>query len=201
MHEYINDSKKNYMVYLFISILSIMLAKLVNVYCIPLINIKFGINLWWIDVPSILGFYCILFGLFDRLLWKLKYINYILKIIDLSGEWKVKLRSSYDGFEQERVGEVSIKQTWSKISIKFNNDTSSSHSINASLRMNSKAGKLLSYEYISKPKASTIDTMNMHYGYVHLEILDNNNLKGDYFSDSGRKNHGTFELCKVSITE
>lgn len=121
-----------------------------------------------------------------------------MQIPDLNGSWTVTLRSSYDDFKDEHYAKLCIQQTWTRISIRFENETSSSYSKTASIYANDLCGTKISYEYQNNPNADTVDTMNIHIGFACLRLLENNNiLDGEYFSNSGRKNYGRMLISKA----
>src|SRR5579864_6901995 len=78
---------------------------------------------WWIDAPSVMGFYGILYALYDRMLWRLHLGSFRLSHIpEVSGVWAGELTSSYnDGTKKDIV--FTIEQTWSRISIRTETDT------------------------------------------------------------------------------
>lgn len=52
---------------------------------------------------------------FDNVLWKVKWINKFLGIPNLNGVWKGMAKSSFDESKEYSM-ELTVKQTWSKIS-------------------------------------------------------------------------------------
>jgi hypothetical protein len=53
---------------------------------------------WWIDTPSVLGFYWPLWRIYDRWGWKWRLGPFALSVIrDFSGSWSGVVTSSYQG--------------------------------------------------------------------------------------------------------
>jgi|BioPla2DNA2_1021312.scaffolds.fasta_scaffold13158_4 hypothetical protein len=200
MHSYTVDSKERETIPLYLALISIVFTWLFSKYLFQPLSNMFSVSLWWIDTPAVVGFYGTIYKLFDTYFWKINFVRIVLrlKIPDLNGQWDVVLKSSYDDFREERYAKINIQQTWTRISIKFENDTSSSFSRTASIYVDDLCGVKLSYEYQNNPNADTVDTMNMHIGFVSLRILENSSiLDGEYFSNSGRKNYGRIQLKRV----
>ena len=53
---------------------------------------------WWLDAPSVMGFYGLLYSIFDKYLWRLKPMRKIglVKVPDLNGTWKGYVSSSFN---------------------------------------------------------------------------------------------------------
>lgn len=153
---------------------------------------------WWVETPSVLGFFGFFIWLFDNHLWKTKFVQSIewVHIPDINGVWKAEIKSSHDTFEKNTVGSLVIRQTASKVSIALETDTSRSHSINAALLRTDKLNTFeLTYNYINTPKADSSSKMQMHQGTAWLTISDDLNiLDGEYYSGRGRQNFGKLIL-------
>lgn len=67
------------------------------------------------DIISTPTIYAMLYILFDNVLWKVKWINKFLGIPNLNGVWKGMAKSSFDESKEYSM-ELTVKQTWSKIS-------------------------------------------------------------------------------------
>src|SRR5687768_16062283 len=67
---------------------------------------------WWIEIPSVVGFYGFWHAAFDRKLWRLPILRKVglVTVPDLQGEWTVTGKSSHEG--RTFAGTVSIQQTW-----------------------------------------------------------------------------------------
>lgn len=160
----------------------------------------FRINIpWWIDTPSVMGFYGILYALYDRVLWRLQVGGLRLSHIpDVKGVWAGELTSSYkDGTKIDIV--FFIEQTWTKISIRTETETSTSATTMAALNTDEYLEPGLKYEYLSEPGAFATPTMQIHKGTGHLRLSpDGQRLIGDYYTGKGRMTFGTIELRLAS---
>ena len=107
MHPYSTDSKEREQVLLALAALAIVMA--------------FGLSLslqaaqltvpWWLDAPSTMGFYGILFKCFDKSLWRSGSIRWtrLLKVPVLAGEWHGHILSSFDNHKKPHEVTVRIK--------------------------------------------------------------------------------------------
>ena len=188
MHPYSIDTEERKNILLFLAILSIVLAfgfqRILGYYKIVL--------LWWIETPSVLFFYGVLFIAFDKWFWKIaKKIGFV-KTPNLNGEWVGYLKSSFDECSSEMKATLQIFQTWTKIKILLSTDQSISYSESASLIINTPEGAYLSYQYINEPKSNAIETMSIHRGTTRLIFNKKENiLAGEYYSGRDRQNFGS----------
>jgi SMODS-associating 2TM, beta-strand rich effector domain len=159
---------------------------------------------WWVDAPSVMGFYGIFYALFDQVLWRLHLGPLPLsRIPDVRGVWAGVLTSSYkdstnkDGTKIDIV--FYIHQTWTKISIRTETATSTSSTVMAALNTDESPHPGLMYEYFSEPGAFAKETMHTHRGAGHLRLSsDGKTLIGDYYTGRDRVTLGTLELHLVS---
>ncbi len=193
MHPYSTDAIERKIIPLFIAGLAIICAWFLNLYLK-----RFNIILpWWIDAPSVLGFYGLLFSLFDQYLWRTGIFHKIglIKTPILFGNWRGVLTSSFEP-DTPKGANMKITQTWTKIEILLKTDSSKSHSLVASILLQSPGGPILNYQYLNDPIPNTPATMSMHYGTAKLNLMDNK-LEGDYYSGRGRQNIGILYLEKI----
>jgi len=149
----------------------------------------------WIETPSIIGLYHFFLSIFERYLWKYDFIKWLglPKIPNLNGSWKGVVKSSYDN--SEKNADVSICQSYSKISMILKTDESTSKTIMAHFELGNPIYRTLTYSYLSKPLSTSKESMNIHEGTGSLEILENDKeLKGYYYSGRGRQNFGDIFL-------
>ncbi|GAH40755.1 unnamed protein product [marine sediment metagenome] len=196
MHPYSIDIEERKNILLILAIVSIVFSwsfyKILGYY-------QFSLP-WWIEGPSVLFFYGLLFIIFDKWLWQyLKKIN-IVKTPNLNGEWNGNLKSSFDNHLSEVKATLKIFQTWTRIKILLTTDQSSSHSESASIVIDAPEGKYLSYQYINDPKSNAVGTMSIHRGTVRL-IFDEkkSTLEGEYYSGRGRQNYGSLYFVRNNI--
>jgi hypothetical protein len=157
--------------------------------------------LWWLDMPSVLGIFWLLYAAFDAWVWRWSVLRRmkVVKIPDLSGEWRGHCASSFDEHCTEYSVEVTIQQTWNDISITLTSASSASHSLSGSILLYQPGGTTLSYEYRNEPKAAAIDSMHSHRGTALLKLVSNGRLEGEYYTGRDRGNYGTIHLRKVQL--
>ncbi len=196
MHSYSIDTEERKNILLFLAIISIVFSwsfyKILGYYQLSLP--------WWIETPSVLFFYGLLFVIFDKWLWQyLKKVNFV-KTPNLIGEWSGTLKSSFDNHLSEVKATLKIFQTWTRIKILLTTDQSSSHSESASIVIDAQEGKYLSYQYINDPKSNAVETMSIHRGTVRLVFDEKKNtLEGEYYSGRGRQNFGSLYFVRNNV--
>jgi hypothetical protein len=187
MHPYSIDTEERENILLFLAIVSIVLAwsfyKILSYYKITLP--------WWVESPSVLFFYGLLFVIFDKWVWKFFIKIGFVKTPNLNGEWRGHLISSFNEHSSEIKATLQIFQTWTKIRILLSTVQSVSRSESTSIIVNTPEGAYLSYQYINEPKSNTVNTMSIHRGTTRL-LFDGreNTLVGEYYSGRDRQNFG-----------
>jgi hypothetical protein len=191
MHSYSIDTEERKSILLFLAIVSIVLTW--SFY--NLLNYFKFILPWWVENPSVLFFYGLLFIIFDRWIWKFfRRINFI-KVPNLFGEWNGYLKTSFDEHSSKIKATLRIFQTWTRIKILLTTEHSISHSETASIVMATPEGKYLSYQYINEPKSDAVKTMSIHRGTVRLLFNEKENtLIGEYYSGRDRQNFGSLNF-------
>ncbi len=197
MHPYSINSEEHKRISLLVSVISILLAFGLhlfseNIYQIP----------WWIESPSVIGFYGILYKLFDTKLWKQKYTRKLfgIKTPIIDGDWSGSITSTS---HPEHTGDpipikrLCIKQTWHSICIYLETETSKSHSFEASINIDEINTATIYYQYINEPKESAPSTMHAHRGSASARLSDDDSLQIEYYSGRDRNNMGSFEAKKV----
>lgn len=155
---------------------------------------------WWLDAPSVMGFYGLIYQWFDKYLWyqKFKFIS-LSSIPNLQGTWVGVIHSSYGSGTSVPDVILSIRQTWTRINVRLTTENSSSYSIMAAVNTQESSEPCLKYEYMNEPSALSVNTMNAHRGTANLQLSsDGNKLVGDYFTGRGRQNLGTMKFTLVS---
>jgi hypothetical protein len=198
MHPYATNSGERKMVIVYIIAASILLA-----YALHRGVISGYIPIpWWIETPSVLGFFGLLYAWFDRSLWRSPMFHAlgIVKVPDLNGNWTGEVKSTYDG-ETSRTANVKIDQTWTEICIELQTDHSRSDSMVAAILFPKPGEIVLTYQYRSEPHAHARDTMHVHRGTAWLcfwreEGIDY--LEGEYYSGRDRRNIGTMSLKRAT---
>jgi hypothetical protein len=194
MHSYSIDTEERKNILLFLAIVSIVLSwafyKILNNYQIALP--------WWVESPSILFFYGLIFVVFDKWLWQyFKKIGFV-RTPNLNGEWKGYLRSSFDEHSSGVKATLKIFQTWTRIKILLTAEQSSSHSETASIIIEAPEGEYLSYQYINEPKSNAVKTMRIHRGTAKLLFNEKKSiLEGEYYSGRDRQNFGVLSFKRL----
>jgi hypothetical protein len=188
MHPYSIDTEERKNILFFLAIVCIFLAwsffEILNNYQIDLP--------WWIESPSILFFYGLLFFVFDKWSWKFFRKIGFVKTPNLNGEWKGHLKSSFDEHSSEIKATLKIFQTWTRIKILLTTEQSSSQSEIASIVIDAPEGKYLNYQYINEPKPNAVKTMSIHRGTTRLLFNEKENIfTGEYYSGRDRQNIGS----------
>lgn len=194
MHAYATDSKERKNVVFAIAVLSVVVA-----YGLHLALRWLRVEMpWWIDAPSVMAVFGVLYELFEKRLWRMPVfqITGIVKIPDLNGMWDGEGRTSFDGAQYR--AQVTIKQTWTSISIFLETEHSTSRSLTASLLVEQPEGPTLSYEYRNEPKPIALPTMHSHRGTATLRLKNNGVLEGEYYSGRDRQNYGNLMLKRTT---
>ena len=154
------------------------------------------------DIISAPAIYTILYWWFDKKLWKTKYINKVLEIPNLNGEWSGKAKSSF-GDNNEYTMNLSIKQTWSKISFiaSFPDTNSKSESNCASFFIESNGDKKIGFGFVNRSREVNAQQYD---GYNVLELDSENEMAGRYFNNRDNSlfgivggNKGQFKLTRT----
>jgi hypothetical protein len=195
MHPYQVDDDIKRRVFILSGILAIVSARLLS---LGVDYLPFKLP-WWIEIPSVLGFFGLYIWIYDRYLWKIWPFRKLIwfQTPDLNGEWSVTIKSSYAGFEETTQARGTIRQTASNMCVALQTDQSSSYSIYSVLTRTERLNTFeLIYHYINQPKADAVDTMSIHQGTAWLQISDNfQSMDGEYYSGRGRQHFG-----KISFT-
>lgn len=194
---YTTDSDERRNIPLIIAIFSIASA-----WVLPtLVNVMLNRDIpWWVEAPSVFGFYEIYFRIFNRHLWKLPLLSHfsIINVPNIGGKWIGKLSSSYNDYSTPVDIEVLISQTWEEIELCLITNASTSRNITCSIMITQNHEPTISYDYINEPKIDAKKTMHMHRGSARLYLKkDGNTLEGDYFSGRDRKEMGDISLKRV----
>ena len=191
MHPYSIDTEERKNILLFLAVISIVFSwsfyKILDYY-------QFSLP-WWVESPSVLFFYGLLFVIFDKWAWIIFRKIRFVKTPNLNGEWEGHLKSSFDEHSSEVKATLQIFQTWTKIKILLSTEHSVSHNESTSIIVNTPEGAYLSYQYINEPKSNAVNTMSIHRGTTRL-LLDKkeNTLVGEYYSGRDRQNFGSLSF-------
>lgn len=196
MHPYATDSSEREFVLLCLAGISILTAWIFNgavgytQFTLP----------WWVDAPSIIGFYGLSQVIFNKYLWRWRILQTIgvVKVPDLNGAWKGHLTSSFDGHSTKQDVTIKISQRWTQISIILETNRSKSHSLIAAIITENPTDVVLSYEYLNEPTPNAKHTMNIHRGTTRLTLSsDSQILKGDYYTSHDRQSSGVLSFRRL----
>lgn len=194
MHSYITDSSERRYVPLCLAGLSVLLSW--ALYS-SLTTLQVVLP-WWIDAPSVAGFYGGLYKLFDCYCWRWKALRAIgiVKVPLLDGHWSGYVISSHDDHQQKHPVSVQIRQNWTQMQITLKGHFSRSFSFLAAVLTDAPEGIVLDYEYQNEPIPDATETMQMHHGTARLTISLPRVMQGYYYTGRGRGNHGYIYLSR-----
>jgi hypothetical protein len=114
MHPYATDSSERRMMPLVFAG-----AAIISAWLLSTVLHYLNLDLRWLEVPSVLGFYKIWYSWFDHSGWKKRFFRRFgwVKVPDLNGKWEATGQSSHD--QRTYSAKVSIKQTWTSIRLKW----------------------------------------------------------------------------------
>lgn len=191
MHPYATDSSERKFVPLYLAGISILTAWIFNG---AVGYMQFTLP-WWVNAPSIIGFYGLLQVIFDKCLWRWQILRTIgvVKVPDLNGTWKGHLASSFDDHSTKQDATIKISQRWTQISIILETNHSKSHSSIAAISIEDPTDVVLSYEYLNDPMPNAKRSMHIHRGTGRLTIQPGGKtFEGEYYTNSrDRQNFGT----------
>jgi hypothetical protein len=144
----------------------------------------------------------ILFLLYDRYVWRWKWVRKINGIPLLAGTWRGTLVSSYVRPDGAKVGPIPtaiyVTQTASTVTATLFTGESSSISEQADLRREADGRWRLKWLYVNTPRSGVRDRSDVHYGASELYVgsQEGDGLVGCYFTD--RKTTGELTLLEWS---
>lgn len=159
---------------------------------------------WWLDSPSVIGFYGIYWNWFDRRLWRAGWVRMLglCAIPDLRGTWSGETVSSFDDRAGPHPVRVIIQQTWTRIIVEFHGGVSRSASNMAAFRLIAATGEI-AYEYLNEPLPGAVATMHMHRGMARLafpvDSMIPDRLDGTYYTGRDRQSHGEIRLRRTPL--
>lgn len=199
MHPYAIDSDERKIVPFGIAFVSVLAALALN----RMFYILHFVPPWWIDAPSAMGFYELIYTLFNKCFWKSGCLRKIglVKAPDLNGVWNGTVKSSFNNYNPDKSVEATLRitQNWTQISIALETHYSKSRSLAATVITQDPHGVTLSYEYLNEPHPNAKSTMHAHRGTAILTLQSNGEvLEGEYYTGRGRGNFGILKFEKTS---
>jgi len=196
MHPYATDSNERKFVPFYIAGLSILTAW---IFKWVLGSMQFSLP-WWIDAPSVIGFYSLFYTVFNKYLWRRQILRTIgvVTVPDLNGTWKGHVASSFDEYATKYDATIKIFQSWTGISIILESIYSKSRSLIAAIVTENSSGTILSYEYLNEPMPNTKHTMHIHRGTARLTMQPNGkSFEGEYYTGRDRQNFGILRFKRI----
>ena len=160
-------------------------------------------QLWWIDIPSTMTYFALFLWLYDRWGWRAtSWFGNILPgefigVPVLKGDWKGSLVTSHRSTDDRKPITAHIQQTWSKIEICVETESSRSRSFSASFKI---AGlPSVWYLYRNEPTPPKKDRrMDAHRGVGCIRFRQKTNepisIEIEYFTDRQVATSGTIKL-------
>lgn len=202
MHEYSISYHDRKLAYYFLAILS-SLAGIAIAYLLNAVQANSGIV---IAAPSGVAVFIALFILFDRFIWNwpLLYKWGIIKIPDLSGDWKAEISPFTAG--EKITASVKIHQTYSKIGIHLETSKSNSLSQMAAIEMANPTMFTLRYEYNAEFLRDEQSAILRHYGVTSIRLKSSDHRfesehAAIYYTEQGRDTHGEIVFSRVTPNE
>jgi len=205
MHLYSIESEERKKVSLYIALAGVVVSLAFHKYLPPLLTKLFpnmGLEVpWLVSVPSALVIYGILYWLFDEHLWKFAHSLRITQVPNLNGKWDACIKSSRDNFKERFCIQMTIHQTWSRISLIVENEELISYSLMASFKSFNPERRMLRYEYFAEPKPLKRANVLAHNGTCHItinlskgEIVEP--LTAEYYNNHGNASYGEMLLTR-----
>lgn len=194
MHAYVTDSSERKFIPLYIACVSVLLTLGLN----RVFNLAQFTMPWWVDAPSVMGFYGLLYTLFDKYLWKMQILRTIgfIRVPNLNGTWNGYITSSFDEHIVEHDATIRIFQDWTQIAVVLKTKYSESTSLTATI-VTEDPNIILSYEYLNEPKPDAECTMHAHRGTARLSLKSGGKvLEGEYYTGRDRRNFGILRFEK-----
>lgn len=200
MHPYSIDSEERIYITIILFVISFLICYFLNM---TLNHFSISIPMY-LESPSPFGVFGILYGFFNKYWWRKKWIRFILRVCtpDLNGVWNGEYESSYrqnENTNEKTIGSttMTIRQSWTKISIESNNGKSNSYSVIAGILCNYHKGIVLKFEYENDSDRNMEDSMKAHTGFNTLKCkLETNELEGTYYNDKNRQTYGTLKYTR-----
>jgi hypothetical protein len=195
MHTYSTDAKDRKTIPLYLAAVSVVAALILS----SVIKVSQLQVPWWLDAPSVMGFYGIFYSIFNNFLWKKKLGNLSFSSIpNLEGTWVGTIHSSYNDKDYDGII-LHIRQTWSAINIRLEANSSTSSSTMAAVNTVGSSESTLKYEYVNEPSIRSLESMSMHRGSANLRLSPSCiSLEGDYFTGRGRQTFGEMKFTLIS---
>lgn len=202
MHDYSIDNHPKEKILFALAFIAITVAPILNV------AVKAGLGevegLSGIPAPPVTAIpvFSLFFGLyhlFNQKLWKSAWVRKVLLVPDLNGTWICKGETKLKNAEKANFqweGKIVVTQSWSKILVHLQTQTSSSKSVSASIFHDKGVGYRLQYFYRNDPTPAALD-LNKHDGFAEILFSEDcRSGEGNYFTDQHRQTVGTLIVTR-----
>lgn len=200
MHDYSLDNHPKEKIIFLLAAAAIFTAEHINNFFNKLticekLDLSFLANL---NVP-VFAFFGIVYFVFNKYLWKVKVLRKIFLIPDLNGTWSCSGETTIKESSKSSKkweGDLTVTQSWSRISIILKTENSESKSLAASINHEPGSGYRLVYQYANNPNLNEPE-LQIHKGIAEL-LFDEDTKKasGYYFTDQHRSTVGSIQLRK-----
>ena len=152
---------------------------------------------------SSMAVFGIMWFVFNHWLWRRPFARRFLLVPDLNGEWECRgktIKKDAERIDWPWNGNITIKQSWTKIMIRLQASQSGSKSIAASLYHEGDGRYRMIYHYENEPKVSETE-LRRHSGLTVL-LFDSQaeSAEGRYFTDGDRLTVGEMHLQRKEET-
>ncbi len=200
MHDYSLDNHPKEKIIFLLAAVAIFTAKHINNFFNHLTicrNLDLSL-LANFNIP-VFALFTLIYLAFDRYLWKVKLVRSFLLVPDLNGTWLCSGETTIKNGSTASYkwkGNLTITQSWSKISICLRSKNSESTSVVASITHEKGLGFRLVYQYANNPNLNEPE-LQIHKGIAEL-LFDEDTKKasGHYFTDQHRSTVGSIQLRK-----
>lgn len=200
MHNYSLNDETRLKVFFLIAVISLFIVGFAKKILITLFEAPV-----YISVPSAFTIYALFHMLFNSWMWKcpLLYKIGLVRTPIVGGQWEGELRSSVDDFKKPFKITLHIHQTWDKISICLDGDTTYSESKMASFRIINPLFCEFGWSFVSQTKPEFTKKDYICFGTASVRLVfDKDNqikdiLEGSYYTDKGSHTYGSIKLNRV----
>jgi hypothetical protein len=189
MHAYATDSAERTTIPLYIAVFSIIYAWLFSQI---LAALPWSVP-WWIDAPSVAGFYGMIYTVFNRLAWRWRIFRMlgIVKLPNLNGRWSGYFTGPGEHSQQRLEAHITIKQTWTEMSVIFEPLHSRAYSLTGAILTDDPYGIVLTYLFQNEPSVSAQSGLRSHRGAMRLVLRDDGEaFGGEYFTGRDQQTYG-----------
>lgn len=158
----------------------------------------------WLEGPSPIAVYGLIYFLFDKYLWTWPIFRYtgIVWFPNLNGRWKGTQRSSYKNASGQNVvvdGRIEITQSFSKICVRGYYAKSESESVSGSFA-ECNDHVYLFYTYDNDPSSLKTGTMQRHKGSGKVNLLPTEmRVRGCYWNSIGNYGEMDYEFEQAKL--